>query len=121
MSVKSDLMKQINAAVQHKKALSKTLTRDKTIATWVSDFFAAVEKTRDIDQNGNLGWIEVEKLANNLHTLDRRARVYFSGLKISTEPQIDIHWSSAYITQNNCEPVTVMTAASAFFDKTIEE
>jgi hypothetical protein len=119
MSVKNDLMKQIEASVQRKKQVAKDLTRNKTIATWVSDFFSAVEKTRALDQFGYLDSLEVQKLENNLRTLDRRVYITFNQ-RDANEPVVEIHWSNAYILLNQCDPVIAMTEATAFFEKTME-
>ena len=120
MSVKSDLMKQIDTAVQRKRALAKDLTRDKTIAFWAAAFFTEVERVKNLDSVGIFISLALGKLDNNLRTLDRRAYTHYREGNGSMEPQVEIHWSKTYIMSNDCDPVMTISASSAFFENTLE-
>lgn len=115
MSVKSDLMKQIDALVKRKKDLAEELKREKTISHWAAEFFAEVEKFKNLDNDfGTLQTIELYKFMDKIRRLDRGAWV---DLK---DGNLQIGWSPAYITLHDCEPVMTLDAATAFFQDAME-
>lgn len=120
--VKADLLKQINEQVARKKYLAKEVSREKTIAHWVSEFFIEYEKVKKLDtsHDNTFSSLAVSKLTIQLRNLDRRCSVIFKEPQADVTPTIEIHWSSQYSQANNCEDVLVFDASAAFFQSAIE-
>lgn len=120
MSAKDDVLRQIEASIQRKKILAKEVSREKTIVQWVCEFFSEVEKTKNIDDQGNFASLALSKLIINLRTLDKKCSAVFKEPKFGNDPQVEIYWSKKYILDNNCEHVMTLDASSAFFQNAIE-
>jgi ribosomal protein S26 len=121
--VKSDLMKEIEAKVIRKKQFSKQAARQKTIASWVTDFFIEYEKMKKLDQSSiysSFTSLALSRLNIQLRTLDRKCSVVFKEPE-DNSPTIEIHWSSAFIQKNSCEETLVFDASSAFFQSAMED
>lgn len=120
MSVKNDLLKKINASVKRKKELAKEVSREKTVAYLVSEFFSEVEKTKDLDRDsGIFAAIALSRLIQFIKKIDYKATVLYKQ-PASSEAHIEIRWSDNYVSEHNCEPTTVMDAASAFFQNMMD-
>ncbi len=63
--VKQDLMKEIEAKVARKKQLAKQVSRQKTVANWVAEFFSEYDKTRKLDEGKPYGYEHFTSLALN--------------------------------------------------------
>lgn len=120
MSVKLDMLKQIEAAVKRKKLLSKEISREKTIAHWVSDFFTEIQNTKKMDEYGSFTHLALSKLIVNLRVLDKKVAAVFKEPADGSEPKVEIYWSQVYAAKNNCEEVTVLDAPSAYFQDAME-
>lgn len=121
MSVKSDLLKEINAKAKRKKELSKALTREQTIAFFVAEFFKEMDKIGGFLSSGLTG-MAIMRLESNLKNLDRGCAVVFKSPNTPEEThRIEIRWSAPYVEKNNCEPVMVLDAAEASFQNALEQ
>jgi hypothetical protein len=122
--VKIDLMKEIEAKIARKKQFAKQASRQKTVASWIAEFFTEYEKIKNFDLKSNynsLTALALHKLNAQLHSLDRKSSVVFKEPEGDTNPIVEIHWSSAFIQKHNCEEVLILDAPSAFFQSAIEE
>lgn len=120
--VKRDLMKEIEARVARKKTLSQQVSRQKTVATWVAEFFTEFEKTRqlgDIHGYNPLEYLALDRLAIQLRSLDRKCQVDLK--QNQGQHTVEIRWSNAFVQANNCEEFLVFDASSAFFQSAMEE
>src|SRR5688500_13399097 len=116
MSVKDDLLKKINSNIQRKKELAKEVASEKTLATWISEFFSEIERLQQDEWKA----IALSNLITKVRRIDYRAIVLYKD-NTNEASQIEIRWSDVYLSKNNCESVTVMDASTAFFQKMIEK
>jgi len=115
-------MKEIEAKVARKQQLAKHLSREKTVATWVAEFFTEHEKTKRLEgEYQYLTPLALNRLAIQLRTLDRKCDVYFRQSEEETNPVVEVRWSAKFIQANNCEEVLVFDASAAFFQSAIED
>lgn len=120
--VKRDLMKEIEAKVARKKQLAQQLSRQKTVANWVAEFFTEYENTRKVEKPGDyqyLAYMAINRLAIQLRGLDRKCDVELK--ESDGTPIVEIRWSAPFIQRNNCEEVLVFDASSAFFQSAMED
>lgn len=121
-NIKRDLMKEIEAKVARKKQLAQQLSRQKTVANWVAEFFTEYENTRKVEKPTEyqfLAYMAINRLAIQLRAIDRKCVV---DLRDSDGvPVVEIRWSAPFILANNCEEVLVLDASSAFFQGAIED
>jgi hypothetical protein len=125
-NVKRDLMKEIEAKVARKKMLSKQVSRQKTVANWVAEFFTEYEKIKKMDENSapysiSFTHLAVNKLELQLRSLDRKCYVSFRKPDDGSNPVVEIKWSQLFIQTNNCEETLVLDASSAFFQSAMED
>jgi hypothetical protein len=124
MSIKSDLMKEIDAKVARRKELAKKLSREKTVANWVSEFFSEYDNTRKLDQGNGYEYftsLALSRLAIQLRNLDRKCTVDFRQDENGGDPVVDIHWSPKFVQANNCEDTISLDAATASFQSAMED
>ena len=116
-------MKEIEAKVARKKVLSQQVSRQKTVANWVAEFFTEFEKTKNMDK-GSLFQpfvtLALNRLNIQLRGLDRKCSVDFRPSDVG-DPTVEIRWSKRFIQANNCEEVLVLDASSAFFQSAMED
>ena len=120
--IKRDLMKEIEAKVARKKQLSKQVSQQKTIATWVAEFFTEYEKTKRLDEGQvyhAFAYLALDQLSHRLQGVDKKCHVYLS--EDNDPPTVEIRWTPAFIVANNCEEVLVFDASSALFQSAMEE
>lgn len=123
-NVKRDLMKEIEAKVAKKKLLAQQVSRQKTVAQWVADFFKEFETTRKIEEGDfwrPLAHLALNRLNIQLRSIDRHCSVNFAEGDEDGTPLVEIHWSADFIQKNNCEAVLVFDASSAFFQSALED
>lgn len=114
-SIKRELLKKINKAVERKKELSKNLERNKTLYQWAVSFFDEVDKAPVMAN------FELNKLLNKIKGLDRGAKLeYYEEDDNMLGSRIEITWSPAYVAANKCDNVFVIDAASAYFNAELE-
>lgn len=119
--VRADLFKEIEAKVARKKAVAQQLTRTKTIASWVAEFFTEYEKNKAVDDNwGPMRILALNRLNVQLRNLDRKCDVHFRTSEDGT-PTVEITWSPAYIQANDCEEYMVFDPSSAYFQSAMED
>lgn len=122
-NVKRDLMKEIEAKVARKKVLAKQVSRQKTVANWVAEFFTEYDKTKKLEQ-GSLfqpfAALALNRLNIQLRGLDRKCFVNFRPAE-DGNPTVEIQWSKRFIQANSCEEVLVFDAAAAFFQSAMED
>lgn len=118
---KSDLMKEIIATVARKKEVAKQVSRQKTVANWVAEFFIELEKVKKMDPRSPLIYLSVKRLAVQINTIDRRAFVDLRFDDASLQDVIEITWSDAFVLANNCEKALVLDASSALFQSAMED
>ena len=120
--IKVDLMKQIEQAVARKKQLSKEVSKEKTIARWVSDFFTEYEKVSRLDSSSYNVFVMLacNKLKIQLRNLDRKCELSLKD-ENKTDVIVEIHWSPQYAQANNCEEIMVFDASTAHFQCAIEQ
>lgn len=117
---KADLLKEIERKIAKKKLLAQSLTRTKTVATWVSEFFTEYEKMKPMeDAWGSFATLNLNRLALQMKNLDRKCSVDFRTSEDGT-PIVEIRWSANYIQDNDCEDVMVFDPASAYFQSAME-
>lgn len=121
--IKEDLLRQIEKSVARKKMLSKEVSKEKTIANWVAEFFTEYEKIKRLSAatNGTFAALAVAKLTTQLRNLDRKCFVNFKEATDDENAKVEIHWSSQFIENGNCEEVMVFDASAAFFQEAIEK
>lgn len=117
MSVKNDIVKEIEARVARKKALAKEISREKTIAHLVTEFFDLLEGVKAIDEIGMFQRSALNLLEHKLRDFDKSVRVKYK----RDEELVEIHWSKAYCELTGYEQVLVIDKATAAFDKYFEE
>lgn len=120
MSARDEIFKKINAAVKRNKELSKNLSREKTIAQWVSKFFLDVESTKNIDQDGAFISLHLMELKSSLMHLDKKVSVSFKEPR-DGEPTVEILWSPVYVAEHDCESAMALDASTAHFQAAMEE
>lgn len=123
-NIKRDLMKEIEAKIARKKQLAKQVSRQKTVANWVAEFFTEHSKTKKMDEGSHFQHftnLALFQLKNQLRTLDNKCSVDFRQSDDGTDPVVEIRWSSKFAQANNCEEVLVFDASSAFFQSAIED
>lgn len=121
--IKKDLMKEIEAKVARKKQLAQQVSRQKTVANWVAEFFSEYEKTKKLDEGSlyqSFAALALNRLSIQLRSLDRKCTVDFKQEDINN-PTVEINWSQRFIQANNCEAVLVLDASSAFFQSAMED
>ena len=122
--VKNDLMKEIEAKVARKKQLAQHLSREKTIAKWVVEFFVEYEKTKKLDEGHlylHFSTLTLNRLAIQLRALDHKCTVDFKHFEDGGNPIVEIHWSPQFVQANNCEEVLALDASAAFFQSALED
>ncbi len=118
---KNDLMKEILATVARKKEVAKQVSRQKTVANWVADFFIELEKIKKIDPHSPLIHLSLRRLATQLRALDRWSFVDLKIDETSKQDVVEILWSDSFVVANNCEAALVFDAASAIFQSAMED
>jgi len=120
--VKNDLMKEIEAKVAKKKILSKQVSKQKTIITWIAEFFTEYEKIKKLDAENHYNHfsnLAIHRLNTQLHRIDSKCHVHLNRTD-DQNPVVEVHWSSSYILANSCEEVLALDAASAHFQGMLE-
>jgi hypothetical protein len=123
-NVKRDLMKEIETKVARKKALAQQVSRQKTIATLVADFFTEYEKVRKMDSGSfyaNFEMLVIQSLRAKMSNIDRKCVVNFRKPEDGSNPVVEIKWSQSFVQTNNCEETLVLDASSAFFQSMIDD
>lgn len=121
--IKQDLMKEIEAKVARKKLVAQQLSRQKTVAKWVAEFFTEHEKLKRIEEGTMwqpLTSLALNRLAIQLRAMDRKCTIDFR-TEDESNPVVDIHWSPNFVQSNNCEETTSLDASSAFFQSAMED
>ncbi len=121
--IKQDLMKEIEAKVARKKQLAQQVSRQKTVANWVAEFFSEYDKTKKLDEGSlyqSFASLALNRLTIQLRNLDRKCSVDFRQTG-DGDPTVEIRWSKRFIQANNCEEVLVFDASSAFFQSAMED
>lgn len=117
-------MKEIDARVARKKQLSQQVSRQKTVANWVAEFFTEYEKTKKLDRAEayqSFAVLALNRLGIQLRSLDRRCVVNYRPEDDNDDNLIiEIRWSTKFIQANNCEEVLVFDASSAYFQSAME-
>lgn len=122
-NIKKDLMKEIEAKIARKKVVAQQVSRQKTVANWVAEFFTEYEKTKNMDTNSLYQpflSLALNRLNIQLRSLDRKCSVDFRPSDAS-DPTVEIRWSKRFIQTNNCEEVLVYDASSAYFQSALED
>lgn len=115
-------MKEIEAKVARKKVIAKQVSRVKTVANWVAEFFTEYEKTKNMDAGSmyqSFAALALNRLSIQLRSLDRKCSVDFR--PEDGNPIVEIRWSKRFIQANNCEEVLALDAASAHFQSALED
>lgn len=118
---KSDLMKEIMATVARKKEVAKQVSRQKTVANWVAEFFIELEKVKKMDPRSPLIYLSIQRLAYQIATIDRKSHVDLRFDDASRQDVVEITWSDAFVLVNNCEKALVLDASSALFQSAMED
>lgn len=118
--IKMDLFKEIERKVARKKLVAQQLSRSKTVATWVAEFFTEYEKTKQIDDvYGSIQMLSLNRLNIQLRNIDRKCTVEFRTSEDGTHT-VEIRWSPAFVKDNDCEEVMVFDPSSAYFQSAME-
>jgi hypothetical protein len=118
---RADLFKEIEAKVARKKQVAQKLSRTKTVATWVAEFFTEYEKTKMIEDNyHSIRTLALNRLNIQLRDLDRKCSVDFR-MNDDGVPTVEIAWSSQYIQDHDCEDVLVFDPSAAYFQSAMED
>ena len=112
-AARDEILKKIKTVVEKQDTLSRNLSREKTIACLVSDFFATIQATPAFC------FIALNHLTSAVQRFDRRCSVILKE-PVGEEPRIEIHWSSRYSTENNCESITTFDVSTAHFQAALE-
>jgi hypothetical protein len=122
-NVKRDLMKEIEAKVARKKVVAKQVSRQKTVANWVAEFFTEYEKTKNLDAGSiyhSFAALALDRLSIQVRGIDRKCFVDFRRHD-DGNPTVEIRWSKPFIQANSCEEVLVFDASSAYFQSALED
>jgi len=117
MSAKDDILKQIDNVIKQNKALSKDLSRERTIAKWACEFFSEVDSVKG---DRMLVALALSKFTSKLKPIDKKVSVVFKE-PLNGDSQIEIRWSKKYLVANNCESVMVLDSSAAFFQDVMEQ
>ena len=122
-NVKQDLMKEIEAKIARKKVVASQASRQKTVVSWVADFFAEHEKTKNLDRDTAYMFsaLALNRLRIQLRGLDGRCHADFREAEDGSGLVVEIRWSASFSQTNNCEQVLVFDASSAFFQSAMED
>lgn len=118
---KNDLMKEIIATVARKKIVAKQVSRQKTVANWVAEFFIELEKVKKMDPRSPLIYLNCNLLQQQIKSIDKRSTVDLRFDDASLQDVIEITWSDAFVLANNCEKALVLDASSALFQSAMED
>lgn len=118
---KNDLMKEIMATVARKKIVAKQVSRQKTVANWVAEFFIELEKVKKMDPRSPLIYLNCNLLQQQIKSIDKRSTVDLRFDDASLQDVIEITWSDAFVLANNCEKALVLDASSALFQSAMED
>ncbi len=118
---KNDLMKEIMATVARKKEVAKQVSRQKTVANWVAEFFIELEKVKKMDPRSPLIYLNCNLLQQQIKSIDKRSTVDLRFDDASLQDVIEITWSDAFVLANNCEKALVLDASSALFQSAMED
>lgn len=120
---KQDMMKQIEAKVARNKQFAKQASRQKTVASWVAEFFTEYEKIKKMDQRSayhSFAYLALSRLKIQLRNLDRKCSVDIKEIE-TDNPLVEIQWSATFVKDNSCEAVIVFDAAAAHFQSALED
>jgi hypothetical protein len=120
MSVKSDLMKQIEASVQRKKDLVKEMARERTVSDLVAGFFQELERIRNFHDSQYLPAMLLGLLRDKLRSIDSGVHAELIA-EAGEEYRIEIQWSPQYVEKYSCEPITVLDVSTALFQSAMEK
>ena len=118
---KNDLMKEIMATVARKKEVAKQVSRQKTVANWVAEFFIELEKVKKMDPRSPLIYLNCNLLQQQIKSIDKRSTVDLRFDDASLQDVVEITWSDAFVLANNCEKALVLDASSALFQSAMED
>lgn len=118
---KNDLMKEIMTTVARKKVVAKQVSRQKTVANWVAEFFIELEKVKKMDPRSPLIYLNCNLLRQQIKSIDKRSNVDLKFDDASLQDVVEITWSDAFVLANNCEKALVLDASSALFQSAMED
>lgn len=127
MSVKKDLLKEIEKKASRIREKRTAAASVKTIERYIADFFKDIEDARSLNNNE---YYDYNLVSNAHHSLESKLKNFDKGVKTSlnwsyTEENesalsgyivgVTIWWSSSYINKNNCDPSLYLDAGSLLF------
>ena len=116
--IKTELLREIEEKIKRKKLLAKETSREKTLAFWVSGFFAEISKLKG-GGHDYITTLALNRLTQSLRSVDKKCSVIFRQFS-DTESQVEITWSKVYLMTHDCEKVLTMNASSADFESALE-
>lgn len=128
MSIKNDLLKEIEKKASRIREKRTAAASVKTIERYIAEFFKDIEDARSLNNNDYYDY----NLVSNAHrSLESKLKNFDKGVKTAlkwshTEEDasalsgyiigVTIWWSSAHIAKNNCDPSLYMDAGSLLFN-----
>jgi len=127
MSVKSNLLKQIEEKAQKIRDKRIEAASNKTIENYVFEFFRNIEDSRKLYNNNGYDYVLLgeakRSLINKLKAFDEKIKVSieYNSTESTTHNEaqtirgVTLWWSPKYIKQHNCDPSLYMDVSNMLF------